>query len=101
MKFSENWLRTFVTPPLTSAELADALTMGGIEVEAMERAAPAFERVVVAEVLDVRESIRTRIASRVCSVNAGGAPLQVVCGRRTCAREYASRSRKPARNCPA
>jgi phenylalanyl-tRNA synthetase beta chain len=55
MKFSENWLRTFVTTPLSSAELADALTMGGIEVEAMERAAPAFERVVVAEVLDVQK----------------------------------------------
>jgi len=79
MKFSENWLRTFVTTPLTSAELADALTMGGIEVEAMERAAPAFERVVVAEVLDVQKHPDADRLT-VCSVSAGGAPLQVVCG---------------------
>jgi len=79
MKFSENWLRTFIATPLTSQELADALTMGGIEVEAMERAAPAFDRVVVAEVLDVQKHPD---ADRlmVCSVNAGAAPLQVVCG---------------------
>ena len=31
MKFSENWLRTFVDPALSSTGLADALTMGGIE----------------------------------------------------------------------
>jgi len=79
MKFSENWLRTFVTTPLTSAELADALTMGGIEVEAMERAAPAFERVVVAEVLDVQKHPDADRLT-VCSVNVSGAPLQVVCG---------------------
>ncbi len=40
MKFSENWLRQFVDPPLTSEELAHALTMAGLEVEALENAAP-------------------------------------------------------------
>ena len=79
MKFSENWLRTFIATPLTSQELADALTMGGIEVEAMERAAPAFDRVVVAEVLDVQKHPDADRLT-VCSVNAGAAPLQVVCG---------------------
>ncbi|HEX9685432.1 MAG TPA: phenylalanine--tRNA ligase subunit beta [Burkholderiales bacterium] len=37
MKFSENWLRTFVNPPLAGRELADALSMGGIDVEQVER----------------------------------------------------------------
>ena len=31
MKFSENWLRTFVNPSLSTNELADLLTFGGIE----------------------------------------------------------------------
>ena len=35
MKFSENWLRTFVDLKLTTAELADLLTFGGIEVDGM------------------------------------------------------------------
>jgi phenylalanyl-tRNA synthetase beta chain len=36
MKFSESWLRTFVNPPLAARELADALSMGGIDVEGVE-----------------------------------------------------------------
>jgi len=36
MKFSEQWLRTIVDPALSSTELADALTMAGVEVENIE-----------------------------------------------------------------
>ena len=79
MKFSENWLRTFIQTPLSSSELADALTMGGIEVEALERAAPEFDKVVVAEVIEVQKHPDADRLT-VCRVNAGGAPLQVVCG---------------------
>lgn len=79
MKFSENWLRTFVDSPLATRELADALTMGGIEVEALEPAGGAFNGVVVAQVLAVdRHPDADRLT--VCKVDAGGAPLQVVCG---------------------
>jgi phenylalanyl-tRNA synthetase beta chain len=45
MKFSENWLRTWVDPDLTSAELGHVLTMAGLEVEAMDAVAPAFNNV--------------------------------------------------------
>jgi phenylalanyl-tRNA synthetase beta chain len=55
MKFSENWLRTFVNPPLASRALADALTMSGLEVELVEPVAPAFDKVVVAEVHEVHK----------------------------------------------
>ena len=79
MKFSENWLRTFVNPPLSSRELADALTMGGIEVETLEPAAPAFDRVVVGEVLKVdKHPGADRLT--VCEVDAGTATLTIVCG---------------------
>ena len=79
MKFSENRLRTFVNPPLASRELADALTMSGVEVELVEPVAPAFDKVVVAEVLEVQKHPGADHLT-VCRVNAGGAPLQVVCG---------------------
>ena len=36
MKFSENWLRTYVNPDLNSDQLAHQLTMAGLEVEALE-----------------------------------------------------------------
>ncbi|MGH8717125.1 MAG: phenylalanine--tRNA ligase subunit beta, partial [Burkholderiales bacterium] len=80
MKFSENWLRTFVNPPLASAELAELLTMSGVEVEALEPAAPAFDKVVVAQVLSVKKHPD---ADRLglCEVSVGDGPaLSIVCG---------------------
>jgi phenylalanyl-tRNA synthetase beta chain len=80
MKFSENWLRTWVNPALSSDELAHLLTMAGLEVEALEAVAPAFDNVVVAEVLEV---VKHPNADRlnVCQVNVGEAsPLTIVCG---------------------
>lgn len=79
MKFSENWLRTFINPPLTGRELADALTMGGIEVEALEPAAPAFDQVVVGEVLKVEKHPGADRLT-VCEVDIGAATVTVVCG---------------------
>jgi phenylalanyl-tRNA synthetase beta chain len=79
MRVSEAWLRTLVDPPLDSAALAERLTMGGLEVEAIEPAAPPFARVVVARILSVAPHPNAD-RLRVCSVDAGGAPLQIVCG---------------------
>ncbi|MGB5009222.1 MAG: hypothetical protein WBO88_02870, partial [Candidatus Dechloromonas phosphoritropha] len=53
MKFSESWLRTLVDPELSSEELAHRLTMAGLEVEELDRVAPPFNNVVVAQVLEV------------------------------------------------
>jgi phenylalanyl-tRNA synthetase beta chain len=83
MKFSENWLRTFVDPRLSTRELADLLTFGGIEVEGTQPAAPAFDRVVVGEVLSV-EKHPNADRLNVCQVNIAdnstAAPLTIVCG---------------------
>ena len=80
MKFSENWLRTYVNPALDSAALGHALTMAGLEVEAMEPAAPPFDKVVVAQVISLaKHPDADRL--NVCQVDVGqGAPLQIVCG---------------------
>ncbi len=80
MKFSERWLRTLIDPPLTSAELQDALTMAGLEVETAEPAAPPFSGVVVGAIARV-EPHPAAERLRVCHVDAGtGELLQVVCG---------------------
>ncbi len=80
MKFSENWLRTWVNPELSSEELSHVLTMAGLEVEALEEVAPAFNSVVVAEVLSVsKHPDADRL--NVCQVNVGETePLTIVCG---------------------
>src|SRR5690606_41104984 len=79
MKFSEQWLREWVSPPVTAAELAEQLTMAGLEVDSVTPVARAFSGVVVGEVLSV-EPHPDADKLRVCSVSAGAEPLQIVCG---------------------
>ncbi len=79
MKISENWLREIVATDLSVDELSHQLTMSGIEVESVEKVAPHFEKVVVAKVLSV-EKHPDADRLNVCRVDAGGEPLQIVCG---------------------
>ncbi|WJW76733.1 phenylalanine--tRNA ligase subunit beta [Thiohalobacter sp. IOR34] len=80
MKFSEHWLREWVNPPVSTEQLAEQLTMAGLEVDSIEPAAPAFEKVVVGEVLEVQPHPDAD-KLRVCRVEVGQeAPLQIVCG---------------------
>ena len=84
MQFSENWLRTFVNPAISSAELSHALTMAGLEVEEITPVAPAFDNIVIGEII---EAIKHPDADRlqVCKVSIGKENgvdkiLQIVCG---------------------
>jgi phenylalanyl-tRNA synthetase beta chain len=80
MQFPESWLREFCNPPLTTAELADLLTMSGMEVEDLRPAAPPFTKVVVGEVLSVERHPNADKLT-VCRVDAGaGRTLNIVCG---------------------
>ena len=80
MQFSESWLRSFVNPSLSSEELAHLLTMAGLEVEAMESVAPAFDLVVVAQVL-TKDKHPDADRLNVLTVDVGqGEPLTIVCG---------------------
>ena len=80
MKFSEAWLREWVNPKLDTQQLAEQLTMAGLEVDSVEPVAAGFSGVVVAEVLSV-ETHPDADKLRVCQVAVGGdAPLQIVCG---------------------
>ncbi len=83
MQFPESWLREFCNPPITTAALADLLTMAGLEVEEMHSVAPPFSGIVVAEIVEaVQHPNADKL--RVCKVDAGAASpgglLQIVCG---------------------
>ncbi|MHB1667528.1 MAG: phenylalanine--tRNA ligase subunit beta [Thiomonas sp.] len=80
MQVPESWLRQFCNPDLSSEQIADRLTMAGLEVEDMQAAAPAFSGVVVGEVVKV-EPHPNADRLRVCQVQVGQAEaLQIVCG---------------------
>ncbi len=80
MQFPESWLREFCDPPISTAELAELLTMAGMEVEETRPVAPPFTGVVVAQVLSVAQHANAD-KLKVCEVDAGtGSTLQIVCG---------------------
>jgi len=82
MKFSEQWLREWVNPDLTTAELGHQLTMAGLEVDAIEPVAPAHSGVVVGKILSA-EKHPDADKLQVCQVDVGelsDQPLQIVCG---------------------
>ena len=80
MKISEQWLRQWVNPNNSSEQLAEQLTMAGLEIDDRFAVARAFSGVVVGEVISV-EQHPDADKLRVTQVNIGAAErLQIVCG---------------------
>jgi len=79
MKFSESWLRQAVNPSISTEDLVAQVTMAGLEVDALESAAPEMSGVVVGEIVSV-EQHPDADKLRVCQVAGGGEIAQVVCG---------------------
>jgi phenylalanyl-tRNA synthetase beta chain len=80
MQFSESWLRTFCNPSIPTAELAETLTMAGLEVEELKAVAPAFTHIVVGEIKEAEQHPNAD-RLRVCKVDVGQAELlNIVCG---------------------
>ena len=80
MQFPESWLREYCNPNLTTQQLADTLTMAGLEVEELDPVAPPFTGIVVGE---IKEAVQHPDADRlrICQVDVGGPELlNIVCG---------------------
>jgi phenylalanyl-tRNA synthetase beta chain len=79
MKVTLNWLRQYVDFNWSPDELADRLTMLGIEVEGVEKFGSEFEGIVVAHILSSEKHPQADKLS-VCRVSHGQGERQVVCG---------------------
>ncbi|AEF22715.1 phenylalanine--tRNA ligase subunit beta [Pseudomonas fulva] len=79
MKFSEQWLRSWVSPQASRDELVARLSMAGLEVDSVSPVAGAFSGVIVGEVLST-EQHPDADKLRVCQVSNGSETFQVVCG---------------------
>ena len=79
MKFSEQWLREWVNPPLSTQALVSQITMAGLEVDSVEPAAAILSQVVVGEIL-AAEPHPNADKLKVCTVSSGTDSHQVVCG---------------------
>ena len=80
MIISEQWLREWLSSKRSVNELAERLTMAGLEVDAIEPLPLLDPKIVVGEIIAIaRHPDAERLT--VCSVNAGRKrPLEIVCG---------------------
>ncbi|GGA91582.1 phenylalanine--tRNA ligase subunit beta [Agarivorans gilvus] len=84
MKFSESWLREWVNPSISREELAEQITMAGLEVDGVEDVAAAFSNVVVGEVVECGQHPDAD-KLRVTKINVGEEELiDIVCGAPNC-----------------
>ena len=80
MQFPESWLREFCNPDLSTEQLAETLTMAGLEVEELKPVAPPFTHIVVGEI-KTAEQHPNADRLRVCTVDVGQPELlNIVCG---------------------
>jgi len=79
MKVSLSWLNEYVPITMEVSELADALTMAGLEVEAVEDRYAFLETVVVGKVTEVLPHPNAD-RLKLCRVDSGSETATVVCG---------------------
>lgn len=80
MKVSLKWLNEFVALPEKVSELAELLTLAGVEVEGVETRGVTVEKVVVAQILESNQHPNADRLS-VCRVDDGSGEIkQIVCG---------------------
>ena len=79
MKFSEQWLREWVQPEITTQELVHHIKKEGLEVDGAERVAGDFSGVVVGQVVS-REQHPDADKLSLCQVTDGTENFQIVCG---------------------
>ena len=79
MRFSINWLREYAEIDAGPSEVADALTMAGLEVEALIKRYAPLDNVVVARVVEAAPHPNADRLT-VCTVDDGSGTRRVVCG---------------------
>ena len=79
MRVSVNWLEDYVNIDVSPHDLAERLTMAGLEVEALDPVGHSIQDIVAARILSVT---RHPDADRLflCRVDAGDGEVPVVCG---------------------
>ncbi|MDE1238078.1 phenylalanine--tRNA ligase subunit beta [Vibrio aestuarianus] len=84
MKFSESWLREWVSPAVTTDELTHQITMAGLEVDDVLPVAGEFTGVKVGQVVECAQHLDAD-KLRVTKVDVGEEELlDIVCGASNC-----------------
>lgn len=80
MKFSEQWLRTWVDPKISAQELSDQLTLAGLEVAGVTPVAGDFTNIVIGKIVAIAPHPQAKHL-HICQVEIGASELlTIVCG---------------------
>ncbi|MCP5468170.1 MAG: phenylalanine--tRNA ligase subunit beta [Deltaproteobacteria bacterium] len=79
MKISLNWIREWIKIDASAEEIAEKLSMSGLEVEALEKLGAGLDQVVTAEILS-KEKHPNADRLSVCEVSNGQENIRLVCG---------------------
>src|SRR5687768_4314902 len=79
MKVTLNWLKQYVDFDWSPEELAERLTMLGLEVEGVHKVGGEFEGIVVAQIL-TKDKVPDSDKLSVCKVNDGKGERTIICG---------------------
>ncbi len=79
MKVTVDWLKQYVDISLPAKEIAQRLTMLGLEVDNVEEIDYEFDKVVVGKIIDVQQHPQKRTLN-ICKVDVGHELLTLVCG---------------------
>ena len=79
MKVTLNWLKQYVDFDWSPEQLAERLTMLGLEVEGVQKISGAFDGIVVAQIL-TRDPVPGSDKLSVCKVNDGKGERVIICG---------------------
>jgi phenylalanyl-tRNA synthetase beta chain len=79
MRFTLSWLKEYVDFDVAPEELAERLTMSGLEVESLEYLGKGLEEIVVGEILEIRPHPDAK-KLLLCDVSDGAKSYKIVCG---------------------
>ena len=79
MKVTIDWLKKYVDFDYTPNELAEKLTLLGLEVDSISEIKYDFENVIIGEIKSVKQHAQKPNLS-ICEVNIGSKSLNLVCG---------------------
>ena len=79
MKVTLNWLKQYVDFDWSPEQLAERLTMLGLEVEGVHKTGGEFDGIVVAQIL-TRDPVPGSDKLSVCKVNDGKGERTIICG---------------------
>ncbi len=79
MNISYKWLKDYIELDLPAEQVADHLTLCGLEIEDLKQVGSNLEGIVVGEVLDVKPHPNAD-RLRICQLNTGDETVQIICG---------------------